>query len=470
MKKVKTVIVGSLLLSAGAYGCSQPSHDQTIEYGEKFDLAELLEVDEDTEFSLLPDRYVVGVYTIDYLKDQQAKVKVEDTQPPVIELYQEDCAKIHKGTSYDAKANVKCVEDPVDGKIKGIEILSKEDFTEKVEEAKDYNESLDERTFEKKEDITTAKKEQKDHSFIIISGEVDTDKEGIYMIEVAASDVNGNVSRTSFRIEVVDEKENIDQDEQAVGSEERPKEDSSKESQESKPSSNTSSNSKPSGSSSSAANITDPVAKAALARVGQQLSCDDLVSYALIDTGRISGGDDWMRTVGVYYFPQLCTKVSASQAKQGDIIYYADGGTGSPHVAIYLGGEEAVHGGYNGLNVVRTTIYLGGGPTYYLRFPSHMSWDEINEAIFGEASGFFDDDPATDDVVDSSNSGNPSNEGNMTVSYTSTFSVNDLVVTVESSTPIDKTKVRKLLEQVYYEEITYDDMVSQLKGMGYTVK
>ena len=58
----------------------------------------------------------------------------------------------------------------------------------------------------------------------------------------------------------------------------------------------------------------------------------------------------------------------------------------------------------------------------------------------------------------------------MTVSYTSTFSVNDLVVTVESSTPIDKTKVRKLLEQVYYEEITYNDMVSQLKGMGYTVK
>ena len=64
----------------------------------------------------------------------------------------------------------------------------------------------------------------------------------------------------------------------------------------------------------------------------------------------------------------------------------------------------------------------------------------------------------------------PTNEGNMTVSYTSTFSVNDLVVTVESSTPIDKTKVRKLLEQVYYEEITYNDMVSQLKGMGYTVK
>lgn len=167
-----------------------------------------------------------------------------------------------------------------------------------------------------------------------------------------------------------------------------------------------------------------------------------------------------MGTVGVYYFPQLCTKVSPSQAKQGDIIYYADGGGGYPHVAIYLGGEEAIHGGYNGLNVVRTTIYLGGGPTYYLRFPSHMSWDEIDAAIFGDS----DDDSSANDA------GNSSNAGNQTTTYTSTYSINDIVVTVESSSPIDSTAVTSLLEQVYSGSITYEDMVSQLKGMGYTVK
>ena len=209
--------------------------------------------------------------------------------------------------------------------------------------------------------------------------------------------------------------------------------------------------------------MSDPVAKAALARVGQHLSCDDLVSYALMDAGRISGGNNWMGTVGVYYFPKLCTKVSASQARAGDIIYYADGGAGSPHVAIYLGGDEAVHGGYNGLNVVRTTIYLGGGPTYYLRFPSHMSWDEIDRAIFGESSDdFFEDD---------SSSGNdqPSGGQEGTTTYTATFSINDLSVTVESSRPIDEEKVTGLLEQVFYEEITYDEMVAQLKAMGYRV-
>ena len=56
-----------------------------------------------------------------------------------------------------------------------------------------------------------------------------------------------------------------------------------------------------------------------------------------------------------------------------------------------------------------------------------------------------------------------------TTTYTATFSINDLSVTVESSRPIDEEKVTRLLEQVLFEEITYDEMVAQLKAMGYRV-
>ena len=92
-----------------------------------------------------------------------------------------------------------------------------------------------------------------------------------------------------------------------------------------------------------------------------------------------------------------------------------------------------------------------------------MSWDEIDRAIFGESSDdFFEDD---------SSSGNdqPSGGQEGTTTYTATFSINDLSVTVESSRPIDEEKVTGLLEQVFYEEITYDEMVAQLKAMGYRV-
>lgn len=237
----------------------------------------------------------------------------------------------------DASAGSQLGFAAVDGAIKDGKVLEKEAYAEQLQQAQTYEGQLSQRVFEEQADVTDAKKEQKDQSFLIISSEVDTEKVGKYMVEIAAADKNGNISRKTFQVEVVEKADAISDEEMAVGSSHRPKmeaEDQNSSASDSKEtsksetssSSQSSSSSKPHSGSSKAPSISDPVAKAALARVGQHLSCDDLVSYALMDAGRISGGNNWMGTVGVYYFPKLCTKVSASQARAGDIIYYADGG------------------------------------------------------------------------------------------------------------------------------------------------
>ncbi|MFR9257167.1 MAG: NlpC/P60 family protein [Merdibacter sp.] len=48
----------------------------------------------------------------------------------------------------------------------------------------------------------------------------------------------------------------------------------------------------------------------------------------------------------------------------GDLIYYADGGMGMAHIAVYIGNGQAVHGGYNGSETVVASAYLGSGPVF----------------------------------------------------------------------------------------------------------
>ena len=57
--------------------------------------------------------------------------------------------------------------------------------------------------------------------------------------------------------------------------------------------------------------------------------------------------------------------VSAAEAQPGDLIYYSESGQGTQHWAVYLGGESALHGNFNGTTVIRS-IYLNGGsePTF----------------------------------------------------------------------------------------------------------
>ncbi|MCZ2403894.1 C40 family peptidase, partial [Paenarthrobacter sp. Z7-10] len=49
----------------------------------------------------------------------------------------------------------------------------------------------------------------------------------------------------------------------------------------------------------------------------------------------------------------------------GDFIYYADGGMGFSHNAIYIGGGMAIHSGWNGSQTIVFSVNIGSGPSYY---------------------------------------------------------------------------------------------------------
>lgn len=48
----------------------------------------------------------------------------------------------------------------------------------------------------------------------------------------------------------------------------------------------------------------------------------------------------------------------------GDLIYYANGGTGLAHIAVYIGGGKAVHGGWEGHGTKVFSANVGSGPIY----------------------------------------------------------------------------------------------------------
>ena len=99
------------------------------------------------------------------------------------------------------------------------------------------------------------------------------------------------------------------------------------------------------------------VVNAALAQLGKSQDCTMLVTNSLAAVG-----------INFHSAPagymQLGSIVSAAEAQPGDIIYYADGGIGVPHVAIYLGGNQAVHGGWTGDTTVVNRVYGGSGPVF----------------------------------------------------------------------------------------------------------
>lgn len=100
------------------------------------------------------------------------------------------------------------------------------------------------------------------------------------------------------------------------------------------------------------------IANAALAQVGVSQDCVQLVRRSIAAAGLPYSG---MGNLG-----SLGPRVSQAQASPGDIIYYADGGTGRAHIAIYIGGGRAVHGGWSGYNTVVAGVNIGGSaPIFY---------------------------------------------------------------------------------------------------------
>ncbi len=99
------------------------------------------------------------------------------------------------------------------------------------------------------------------------------------------------------------------------------------------------------------------IAAAAQAQIGVIQDCTRLASNSLAAAGINFHG--WPAG-----YLSLGRTVSAAEAIPGDLIYYADGGMGAAHIAVYIGGGQAVHGGFNGNQTVVAPAHLGSGPVF----------------------------------------------------------------------------------------------------------
>lgn len=99
------------------------------------------------------------------------------------------------------------------------------------------------------------------------------------------------------------------------------------------------------------------ILSAAYAQLGVMQDCTMLVTNSLAAVG--INFHDWPAG-----YLSLGRTVSAAEAQPGDLIYYADGGAGVAHVAVYAGNGQAVHGGYNGNQTVVFSANVGSGPVF----------------------------------------------------------------------------------------------------------
>ncbi|NUS36954.1 MAG: hypothetical protein HOQ04_10950 [Pseudarthrobacter sp.] len=99
------------------------------------------------------------------------------------------------------------------------------------------------------------------------------------------------------------------------------------------------------------------ILSAAYAQLGVMQDCTMLVTNSLAAVG--IHFHDWPAG-----YLSLGRTVSAAEAQPGDLIYYANGGAGMAHIAVYAGNGMAVHGGYNGNQTVVFSANVGSGPVF----------------------------------------------------------------------------------------------------------
>lgn len=92
---------------------------------------------------------------------------------------------------------------------------------------------------------------------------------------------------------------------------------------------------------------------AALAQLGTSQDCTDLVQNALAAIGATQRRDQGGYDHGVSDFYQYGTPVTDGNYAPGDILIWP----GAPHVAIYIGNGQAVHGGWQGNQTVVAEYY-----------------------------------------------------------------------------------------------------------------
>jgi cell wall-associated NlpC family hydrolase len=99
------------------------------------------------------------------------------------------------------------------------------------------------------------------------------------------------------------------------------------------------------------------IAAAAYAQLGVAQDCTMLATNSLA-------------AVGIHYhgwpagYLSLGRTVSAAEAQPGDLAYYANGGMGMAHIAVYVGNGMAVPGGWNGGSTALFSVNVGSGPVF----------------------------------------------------------------------------------------------------------
>lgn len=100
------------------------------------------------------------------------------------------------------------------------------------------------------------------------------------------------------------------------------------------------------------------IVDSAKSQVGTIQDCTALAEKALQAAGVSGVGDESPESL-----MEFGTQVSNPQP--GDLVYYADGGAGVAHNAIYIGDGKAVHGGWEGNQTVVESVDIGSGPVFY---------------------------------------------------------------------------------------------------------
>lgn len=331
------------------------AENQDIEYGTtNFDAKTLIENHEGEIITPEVDTTKLGKQTLEFkvTKENQTKtfkktINVVDTIAPEIELSSESIT-IQAGEEYNPQDLITTVSDPADGELAKVseeeaQTLEK-DITENKQSlvtdpvapvaaasslADTTTPSANEVTpLEAKVETQQAPQPKEVKSFYTVTGEVDTQTPGDYEVVVKAIDKAGNETSKTITVNVKAKK-----DTKPV---EKPSE---KVVAQSDVPANAEGNS---------------IVEAAIAQIGVRQSCTALVSNALAAVG-----------INFHGYPSeyisLGTVVSEADAQPGDIIYYDNAGAGTPHVAIYIGGGRAIHGGWTGNTTVNGPAWMGSG-------------------------------------------------------------------------------------------------------------
>ncbi|TDW08865.1 NlpC/P60 family protein [Breznakia blatticola] len=401
MKKT-TIVMGSILVGLVCtifYVNLKDREDICeIEYGSFFDAKEHLDIPNDANvLSIDVDTKLPGTYVVKWEEADtkyEKSVIVSDTTNPKIELLQEATTtkKIHLNQDFMVEGNLHTISDEIDGTMHKVMIVDQETFERtRSEMAKKYLQEH-KNVYVSNQDVQAYKSQRDTYGYAMLYSNVDTSRLGTYEVNVMAIDHSYLTTVVSYNIEVVGEDELIQEQELAAGATGSKMGDLAMQLATEKqglasiaPDDGYYEVDKRLGNEFIEAPITttkNAVANAALAKQGEQLTSEQLVTYALVDAGIITGNHQLLDVIDARHFPELATSLSESQIKPGDLVYYDDAGFGSAHVAIYVGANQAVHGGFEGNSVQISHVQLAyaSTPRFY-RFQTRMTWDEIYERV-----------------------------------------------------------------------------------------